>query len=66
MATKVLRCPNCKPHYRVASNGHRTGWVVREDYVGYLVVKGANGIKPPPKRCPECGNEMVKLLSNSP
>jgi hypothetical protein len=33
------------------------GWAVREDYVGYLVVR-AEGIKHPPRHCPECGSPL--------
>ena len=61
MATKVLRCPLCHPHFRVVRLGkRRLGWVVREDYVGYLAII-SDGVKTPPKECPECGSVLVRV-----
>ncbi len=59
MATIVLRCPSCRPHYQVVRTSEkRLGWVVRADYVGYLAVR-SEGVKTPPKTCPECGSGLV-------
>lgn len=64
METRVLRCPDCRPKFRVARiPEQRLGWVVREDYVGYLVIL-ADGVKVPPKNCPSCGAQLeVHLCS---
>jgi len=62
----LLRCPFCKPKYRVArTSKQRLGWVVREDYVGYLVTHRYEGMKRPPVACPDCGSALVRTGDQS-